>query len=213
MAATPATSTTPLTAAAPTPSSSTLPPTIATTSSSSSFDFPREYNFPPFFTRQTNLTTLHSQLEKWSSLILSYCRHHRLFRVSLSYEGTPYEDLFRNRRLGRALRLADAREVLEFMRKESRAEVVGSGGGGGDVYWIYWRTPEEWAALVEAWVDETAQKGTVLTLYELTEGEAVRGTEFYGLDPELLQKALQVLVKRGKAQIFGQEDQQGVKFF
>lgn len=61
------------------------------------------------------------------------------------------------------------------MRKESRAEVVGS-GGGGDVYWIYWRTPEEWAALVEAWVDETAQKGTVLTLYELTEGEAVRGT-------------------------------------
>lgn len=38
-------------------------------------------------------------------------------------------------------------------------------------------------------------------------------TEFYGLDPELLQKALQVLVKRGKAQIFGQEDQQGVKFF
>lgn len=29
----------------------------------------------------------------------------------------------------------------------------------------------------------------------------------------MLQKALQVLVKRGKAQIFGQEDQQGVKFF
>lgn len=106
------------------------------------------------------------------------------------------------------------------MRKEGRAEPVGSssssgGGGAGnsDVYWVYWRTPEEWGALVEAWVDETAQKGTVLTLYELTEGEAVRGTEFYGLDPELLQKALQVLVKRGKAQIFGQEDQQGVKFF
>jgi threonine dehydrogenase-like Zn-dependent dehydrogenase len=37
--------------------------------------------------------------------------------------------------------------------------------------------------------------------------------EFHGLDPEILQKALQVLVKRGKAQIFGQEDQQGVKFF
>lgn len=37
--------------------------------------------------------------------------------------------------------------------------------------------------------------------------------EFYGLDRELMVKALQVLVKKGKAQIFGQEDSQGVKFF
>ena len=37
--------------------------------------------------------------------------------------------------------------------------------------------------------------------------------EFHGMDPELLQKALGILVKRGKAQVFGQEDQQGVKFF
>jgi len=38
-------------------------------------------------------------------------------------------------------------------------------------------------------------------------------TEFHGMDPELLQKALAILVKRGKAQVFGHEDQQGVKFF
>ena len=38
-------------------------------------------------------------------------------------------------------------------------------------------------------------------------------TEFYNLDPELMQKALGVLVKRGKAQTFGQERQLGVKFF
>ena len=79
-------------------------------------------------------------------------------------------------------------------------------------------------------VDETAQKNTVLTLYELTESEATLSQgmlivletrkitdrvdlEFHGMDPELLQKALSVLVKRGKAQVFGQEDQQGVKFF
>ncbi|KAI0113284.1 ESCRT-II complex, vps25 subunit [Daldinia grandis] len=202
-------------------SSSTPTPILTTPTPNPPFDFPREYHFPPFFTRQTNLTTHHAQLEKWSSLILSYTRQHRIFRLSLSYEGAPYEDLFRNRKLGRSLRLSDAREVLEFMRKEGRAEPVaagkdgGSGNGGagaGDVYWVYWRTPEEWAGLVEAWVDETAQKGAVLTLYELTDGEGTRGTEFYGLDSDLLQKALQVLVKRGKAQIFGQ-DQQGVKFF
>lgn len=37
--------------------------------------------------------------------------------------------------------------------------------------------------------------------------------DFHGLDAEILQKALAILVKRGKAQVFGQEDQQGVKFF
>lgn len=38
-------------------------------------------------------------------------------------------------------------------------------------------------------------------------------SEFHGMDMELLLRSLQVLAKRGKAQIFGSEDQQGVKFF
>ncbi|GKT57820.1 vacuolar protein-sorting-associated protein 25 [Colletotrichum tofieldiae] len=120
------------------------------------------------------------------------------------------EELFHNKTLNKRLSLADAREVLEFMRKDGRAEALPA---STDVFWVYWRTPDEWAAVIEGWIDETAQKGVVLTLYELTEGEGTRGTEFHGLDPDLLAKALQILVKRGKAQIFGQEDSQGVKFF
>lgn len=38
-------------------------------------------------------------------------------------------------------------------------------------------------------------------------------TELHGIDGEILRKALNILVKRGKAQIFGQEDSLGVKFF
>ncbi|KAL8392202.1 hypothetical protein RB595_002408 [Gaeumannomyces hyphopodioides] len=242
------------------------------------FAFPREYHFPPFFTRQTNLTTHHAQLTKWAALVLAYCRHHRIYRLSLSSaaaaaagpasalpaapaRGENYyydnddsdapppspsaapasasapapaggattgtaEELFHNRRLNRRLAPADVREVIDFMRKDGRAEYVGrekdagagatgggGGGGGGDVVWIHWRKPDEWAALIEAWVDETAQKGTVLTLYELVEGDGTLGTEIHGMDADLLQKALLVLVKRGRAQIFGQEDSQGVKFF
>ncbi|CAJ2505254.1 Uu.00g126480.m01.CDS01 [Anthostomella pinea] len=210
---------------------STKPPTNPPTNPPPPrFDFPREYNFPPFFTPQPNLTTRHSQLEKWSALILGYCAWHRLFRLTLPSVSSNYnhntnntntsintDDLLHNRRINRRLSPAHAREILEFMRKEGRAEYVNGSGGdddaGGDVVWVYWRTPEEWASLLEAWVDGTAQKGMVLTLYELTEGEGTRGTEFHGLEPELLQKALHVLVKRGKAQIFGQEDHQGVKFF
>lgn len=38
--------------------------------------------------------------------------------------------------------------------------------------------------------------------------------EFHGIDPYILRKALDILVKRGTAQIFGaNEDERGVKFF
>lgn len=46
-----------------------------------------------------------------------------------------------------------------------------------------------------------------------TFADDVINVEFHGMDYELLQKSLQVLVKRGKAQIFGSEDQLGVKLF
>ncbi|RFU74135.1 vacuolar -sorting-associated [Trichoderma arundinaceum] len=202
-----------------------------TITTSPDFSFPREYFFPAFFTRQTNLTIHHAQLTKWSALILSYARHHRLFRLTLS--AAADSDLFFNRKLDRRLNPPDIHEVIDFMRKDGRAEYLrsgsganGSGSGGdgsasaaaaaaaaGDVVFLYWRKPEEWAALIEAFVDETAQKGSVLTVYELIEGENTRGTEFHGMDNEVLMKALNVLVKRGKAQIFGSEDSLGVKFF
>lgn len=90
---------------------------------------------------------------------------------------------------------------------------AGVGSGGAGKVWIYWRRPEEWAALLEEWVDRTAQKGSVVTLYEITESDATRREEFWGMDAELLAKSLAVCVKRGKAQIFGGEGSEGVKFF
>ncbi len=41
----------------------------------------------------------------------------------------------------------------------------------------------------------------------------IENKEFHGLDQVLLQRALAVSVKRGKAQVFGSEDRMGVKFF
>lgn len=37
--------------------------------------------------------------------------------------------------------------------------------------------------------------------------------EFHGLDPEIMLRSLNVLVKQGKAQVFGNEGQEGVKLF
>lgn len=180
---------------------------------SETFRFPREYAFPAFFTRQTNLTTHHAQLTKWSDLVLAYARHHRIFRLSLS--SAADSDLFHNRKLDRRLNPPDIRELLDFMHKDGRAEYLsgGSGPGPGDVVFIHWRKPEEWARLIESYVEDTGQKGGVLTLYELAEGEGTRSTEIHDIDSDVLLKALNILVKKGKAQIFGQDNSQGVKFF
>jgi ESCRT-II complex subunit VPS25 len=146
--------------------------TATATATESSFTFPREYHFPAFFTRQTNLTTLHAQRNKWADLILAYARHNRIFRLSLSEAADS--DLFVNRKLDRRLQFDDIRDVVSFMHADGRVEYVG-GGTSGDVVFLYWRKPEEWAELVENYVEETGQKGSVLTVYELVEGDGTKG--------------------------------------
>lgn len=95
-----------------------------------------------------------------------------------------------------------------------RAEWIDGGvEAKGGTTWVYWKRPEEWAEVIVGWVEDTGQKNTVLTLYELMNGEMTVGQDFHGMDAELFHRSLAVLVKRGKAQVFGSEDQQGVKFF
>jgi ESCRT-II complex subunit VPS25 len=125
--------------------------------------------------------------------------------------------LFTNTHISKKLSLKDVKYILEWMASKEGGQrgewLDGAKGKDGGEYWVYWKRPEEWARLVEEWVEATGQKGSVLTVFELLEGEGSAGEEFHGMDAELLQKSLQVLVKRGRAQVFGSEDQQGVKFF
>jgi ESCRT-II complex subunit VPS25 len=195
-----------------------LPSTSSTTQAQGSptaFSPPNYTLFPPFYTLQPNLTTRARQLTLWSSLITSYCAFHRIFRLSLS--ALP-SDLFANSTIHRALSAPDIRTVLDHLALPAnggRIEWIpaSSRGENSNSCWVYWRTLGEWADLIYGWVDETGQKGAVLTVYEIRDGEAAQGKEWVGMDEEMLRKTLAVLVKRGKAQIFGQEDTAGVKFF
>ena len=195
-----------------------MPPTTAPTNpSGNTFSFPTYTTFPPFYTLQPNLTTRARQLSLWSQLILSYAAHYRLFRLSLS---SPPPDLFANQSIHRGLSEPDIRAVLDHMAlplNGSRVEwIPAAGGSRGErsaSCWVYWRTLAEWADLIYGWVDETGQKGSVLTVYELREGEAVGAKEWVGMEEEMLKKVLGVLVKKGRAQIFGQDEGAGVKFF
>lgn len=178
---------------------------------SSDFVFPKSYNFPPFFSSQPTALTRQAQLRKWSIFLQKYCRHHRIYQITIIEAlETP---LFHNVALKKRLSLKDAKAVVDFMTSkdgDERAEWLSPEKSSA---WIWWRKPEEWATIISAWVEETGQKGTVLTLYEIVQGETTEKQDFYGLDMEVLRKSLNTLVKKGKAQIFGTDDQQGIKFF
>ena len=172
----------------------------------------RFYNFPALFTLQRNENSRQSQLRTWSRLIQRYCQYHKIWRLNVTDAlETP---IFHNSALKKGLNHKEATQVIEYMCSESgdhRAEWVSATEKVSA--WIYWRTPDDWAEFVAAWVDGTGQKGVILTLYELTEGEGTTQQEFYGMPSELLKKVLGSLVKKGKAQVFGTEGEQGVKFF
>lgn len=180
--------------------------------STSSFQFPSFYTgFPPFFTLQPTALTRQAQLKKWSKLIQDHCRHYKTFQLSLV--DAQDSALFHNASLKKRLAANDIKEVIEFMASrdgDERAEWLTPAKAAA---WIWWRKPEEWANLIASWVDDTGQKGAVLTLYELVEGDATENQEFHGMDMQVLHKSLATLTKKGKAQVFGSEDQQGVKFF
>ncbi|KAB8349470.1 hypothetical protein FH972_023497 [Carpinus fangiana] len=195
--------------------------TTNTSPNTDAFVYPPQYSFPPFYTLQPNLTTRASQLSSWSGLILAYAAHAnpRLYRL------TPAHSIFTNTALRRTLAPTDARLVLAHMVEHGRAAWTdptaatkarkagaGSDGGGGEV-WLYWRTPEEWAQQLGSWVEATGQRNTVLTLYELLEGDATSREEFHGLPVEVAKSAVAVLVRRGRAQMLGEGDGVGVKFF
>ncbi|GAA5831753.1 hypothetical protein JCM11251_003867 [Rhodosporidiobolus azoricus] len=192
------------------------PLSLNPTSSSSGFLYPSLFSFPPFFTRQPNPTTWSHQLQQWSTLVLAWCRFHRSWRVELTEE-TCGKEPFTNERIKRRLHLPVLRAVIEHMVTSGSAEydpkpMKGKSSTGA---WIYWKRPEEWAAIIYEWVKETGQTNSIMTFYELTEGgDLVHTTEFYQIPHPLLRKALDVLIKQGKAQVLKGlgEDGDGVKF-
>lgn len=207
----------------PLPTMSTPAPSpLPAQQSSTDFQFPPHYSFPPFYTLQPNLTTLSRQLALWSSLVQSYCAHNRIFKLSLSTASSS--PLFYNSSLNRRLDLLSIRKVLDYMSSpegDSRAEWITTAKKSRDASsadnkssaWIYWRRLEEWADAIYGWVDGTGQKGSVLTVYELRESDAVQSQDWIGMDEDMFRRCLERLVRRGKAQIFGDDDGAGVKFF
>ena len=136
------------------------------------FSWPQHYHFPPFFTRQPNAETNAARTQMWKDLILSYCKHNRIFTLNVR-EAVASSPLFGNEVISRRLQPSDANEILHLMASAGLAEWFVS---DGNKLMIFWRKPSEWASLLYEWVDGSGQVDSVLTLYEIREGEVSSGT-------------------------------------
>jgi ESCRT-II complex subunit VPS25 len=86
---------------------------------------------------------------------------------------------------------------------------------------IYWNTPEEWAALISKWIFDTGKTSSVITLYEIIHGdESVEQglnqkfiSEFHECNEKVILKAIDVLKKEDKVTLFNSSDGNiGLKF-
>ncbi|KAL1917309.1 uncharacterized protein VTP21DRAFT_4965 [Calcarisporiella thermophila] len=187
-----------------------MDPASTTTASKSGFSFPPIHNFPPFYTRQPTTSTWDHQSRLWAQIILTHHRYHRLYRLDLAE--SLHTSLFSNRSIKRELKMEMLREILDCMVEREEAEWVDNGKAQA---LIYWRKPADWATLIYQWVCDNGLNNSILTAYEIAQGENTEKAEFHGIDPLVLRRALAVLEQRGVAQTFqGSEPEDlGVKFF
>lgn len=188
-------------------------------------EFPWQYNFPPFFTLQPNEDTRKKQMDAWCDLVLAYCKHKRLFQLDLTDSLTS--ELFSNKKIDRKCSFELATSIIDELVRRNRAEWLNNvetnrksdrnqSTAGKKTCIILWYSLDEWAKLIYDYVNRNGMQNSVCTFYELTESEDCRREEFYKLDPVVLRKALGVLQRQRKAEMFGLDgdvEHQGVKFF
>src|SRR5256885_13006929 len=111
------------------------------------FDWPWEYNFPPFFTIQPNEDTRNKQLDAWKSLLVGYCTFHRIYQLDVADCST--HPLFYNKDLGRGLSRESFFAILNHLQSQGVVEWT-------DVnktrFLIHWKSISHWAKSIYDYV-------------------------------------------------------------
>eukprot|EP00049_Salpingoeca_infusionum_P000371 m.39467 g.39467 ORF g.39467 m.39467 type:complete len:189 (+) comp10309_c0_seq2:100-666(+) len=182
------------------------------------FEWPWQYNFPPFFTLQRNAETREKQLEGWRDLVLAYCRHKGIAKLDVDEAGASPLFYNKNVRVGdyqgeRRLAREDIVTVLDSLSTTGHVEWLGAKGSKAQCH-IMWRSLAEWGDIIFEWVKSQGLQGTVCTVFELLEGETGEGQEFHGMDPGFFKKIIVAMKKKNQAEYMESDDgdTDGVKF-
>ncbi|KAG5175912.1 ESCRT-II complex subunit-domain-containing protein [Tribonema minus] len=171
------------------------------------FQVPEFYSFPPFFTLQPVLATREKQLKLWCDMVLAYHKARKAY--AFAWRDWP---LWENRAINRRLDEAGAQAVVAELVRTGHAEWQDSGKTSLS---LFWDTPADTAARLYEWARSTGLVGSVVTVYELHQGEDTRETQFHGMEEGVLRKAIAVLEADGRAVLFqgATSTEDGFKFF
>ncbi|XP_058790900.1 vacuolar protein-sorting-associated protein 25 [Phymastichus coffea] len=171
-------------------------------------DWPWQYSFPPFFTLQPHAETRAKQIQAWKSLILEYFRTTK--QAILDIREIHSSPLFNNTSIERKLPSEVVSLILDELSKSGNATPLDK---SKQRWLVSWHTLDEWADILYSYAQGSGFVGSVCTFYELTQGEDSMDQEFYGLDNEVLVRALRTLEASKKAELIMFDDNEGVKFF
>lgn len=171
-------------------------------------EWPWQYSFPPFFTLQPHPETRAKQVTAWKNLILTYCQKTKTYVIDVR-EASQFQ-LFNNSTINRKLEHNVIVSILTELEKHGNAAPLDKAKNRWE---IYWHTLEEWASTIYEYISNRGMQNTVVTLYELGQGEDAQGEEFYGIQQDVLVKVLRVLERERKCEVILDDDVQGVKFF
>jgi ESCRT-II complex subunit VPS25 len=132
------------------------------------FVAPAIHGFAPLFTLQPADATRAKQLEQWRLLIVAWHQAHR--QATMAVREWP---LWENKAIGRRLPDDAVAAVMAHVVASGSAEWVDAGRTSCRVFY---RSPAEWAARLQAHVEAAAMAATVYTLYELHSGGVLYGT-------------------------------------
>lgn len=138
--------------------------------------------------------------------MLQYQKYKKQAVLNISDESELFENPKINRKLTQEAKVA----IMIFVCASKNAAEVGKNSG---IYEIYWNTIEEWSNMVYSWAHNSGMTNSVLTLYELLNGDDITDQEFHGLSEQVFMKVLKHLEGKGKCEVIEIDGSYGVKFF
>jgi ESCRT-II complex subunit VPS25 len=167
-------------------------------------------SFPPLYTKQRNAETERQRLDDWVRVVVAWAVEMKQSEVLVQKELAQGE-LFRNDKIDRRVALEDAVAILDHVATRGNGEWAGNDKSR---FLVLTKSLAEWGQLVLNYVDHTGQMGSVLTVFELLQGDDTTHEPFFGMDSTLFMRVLAALEANHQAKVFTASDpaKAGVKF-
>ncbi|KAJ7644335.1 ESCRT-II complex vps25 subunit [Roridomyces roridus] len=163
------------------------------------FLLPSVHSAPPFFTQQPHPGTHATVTEHWTTLILAYARHRKLFVLRVEDAETTdneWQEILRNERINRAKNTPRVSFLRSFLPWQPKI-------------WLP-TTPQGRHALFCS-IGDCLKNGRKSYMDGFTDPPLE--SPLSNIPMSLLRKAIAVLAKTGRAQLIAVADGEGVRFF